>query len=184
MYNNTCSHQKATLTDKSCQTFAGDIEDTQTDTAQEVLMESEDILTCTLCSKTFESTDHLEAHLETVHDQASHSPTTDSSSEKEVNEDMHDRTCDYCDDNFLSPILLQEHISERHAIAYLQCHSCMLRFQTKLQLRTHVKTCHEPPSGSITGIGASSTTSAAEAGPSTSFSSSIQSSAASESKNL
>ena len=97
---------------------------------------------------------------------------------------MHDRTCDYCDDNFLSPLLLQEHISERHAIAYLQCHSCMLRFQTKLQLRTHVKTCHEPPSGSITGIGASSTTSVAKAGPSTSFSSSIQSSAASESKNL
>ena len=186
IYNNTCMHQKPTLIDKSCQTLEDDVEDAQAVApAHEVSMESEDILKCTICNKSLDSTAHLEEHFETAHDQPSCASVVPQTTDRRSGKEVHEIICDHCDENFLSSLLLQEHISARHSTAYLQCQSCMLRFQTRTQLRTHVKAYHEPPTGPVTSIGASCDTSTDfGAGPSSSLSSSRQSLEAPNSKNL
>ena len=145
-------------------------------------MDSEDVLTCTLCNISLESTDHLENHLESVHGRAS-IPTIGSNPEEEVSNE-HDTSCEYCNENFPTSELLKVHVNENHATAYLKCHSCMLRFQTKLLLSTHVKACHEPSNGSCTGSVPRHGTPFMKPLSSACTSSSTQSPAPSNSKNL
>ena len=102
-------------------------------TAEEIVESVEDVLQCTICNKTLQSSAHLENHIESTHGAAGPSeksakPSTES--------------CDFCDATLSSTEILQEHISKKHATDYLQCPECMLRFQNRDQLRNHVSTCH------------------------------------------
>ena len=50
--------------------------------------------------------------------------------------------CDFCNEQFSSPKIHEEHNSDKHATAYLQCESCMLRFKNSRQLENHRKASH------------------------------------------
>ena len=103
---------------------------------QDLSTHSEEILTCTVCNGTHQSSTQLDEHMEFAHDCHLHPPA--GRPESEVNGE----SCDYCSNVFPTQELLQVHISINHATDYIHCNSCMLRFQTKQKQEEHAQACH------------------------------------------
>lgn len=83
-------------------------------------MDTEIILTFTLCSLVLESSNQLEKHMESTHSSL---------------------TCQHCDASFTSSSNLHQHISAKHPQLfppYKQCPECMFRCQTTEQLNMHL----------------------------------------------
>ena len=122
VYNNACHLQKPEIVNKTTQTVESmDAYDKSGDKQNDFV---EDVLKCTICNKTFETSTHLEDHIETAHSQLSL------------------LSCCSCDARFSSTKQLEEHISQRHVPLSLPCPDCAMKFKNTLQLSDHVNTHH------------------------------------------
>ena len=143
VYNNMCSPAQPKMISKDSQTCNQALTDQATivnnriddvpepeDTNENV----EQILKCTVCSSTLESSTHLDNHMELVHG------TTFPQSVQ----------CDHCDVRLPSSEELRKHKALEHAADYIQCPECKFRCQSREQLSDHVTTCHPQP-GTSTG---------------------------------
>ena len=138
VYNSTCHLQKPHIADKTTQTHPNipklsEVLNQEIQTEPENLTETEIILTCTHCLKTFQTNGQLDDHMERSHE----NNTTKSKDQQNL------LCCDFCDLTFSTTSYLQAHISTNHATDYFSCDSCKLRFQAKQDLDKHKAASHQ-----------------------------------------
>ena len=69
VYNNACHLKKPEITNKTTQTIESLNANAKSD--DELIEFVEEVLKCTICNKTFDSSTHLEDHIEAAHGQLS-----------------------------------------------------------------------------------------------------------------
>ena len=152
VYNTHCNHNRPYQVDRCTQTqtimnissttpdastVAVEVSDTMDATDNEDSHDDiEIIFTSTLCNKDLKSSQQLDRHVENVHNnQATQPPAPVNNLESSIE-------CEYCGETFPTQKLLHLHISSKHATNYIPCNSCKLRFHSKAQLETHMRTSH------------------------------------------
>ena len=152
VYNTHCNHNRPYQVDRCTQTqtimnistttsdastVAVEVSDTMDATDNEDSHDDTEIIfTCTLCNKDLKSSQQLDRHVENVHNnQATQPPAPVNNLESSIE-------CEYCGETFPTQKLLHLHISSKHPTNYIPCSSCKLRFHSKAQLDTHMRTSH------------------------------------------
>ena len=121
---------------------------------------SENVLTCTICGRTFDSSLLLDRHIETNHNESSRnfhcqqSGTTDET-EIELVEPVKE-SCDKCSLSFTSLEHLREHKETLHVAEPLNCKLCAYMCKSKSHLNYHVAACHKDDSTKSPVLGPSS----------------------------
>ena len=95
---------------------------------RKVHADSNSVLTCQICAKTFSRTDNLHAHVTKCHE-----------------ENLELYKCDTCEKTFAQKQYLKLHMDIHTGAPRKQCKYCDRDFSDKSNLRRHVKKCHPTP---------------------------------------